>query len=128
MLALIFPDQNNKIVQVNETSFPVALPLHWVNCPDDCTPEWIYVDNTFLPPPAPTAEDNKITAISLLQSTDWTQIPSVSDPLLSDPYLSNKAEFDIYRNNVRQYAIYPQEGNINWPTLPQEIWTTSPKE
>jgi hypothetical protein len=25
---------------------------------------------------------------------------------------------------VRQYAVYPVAGNINWPVLPQEVWTT----
>lgn len=76
-------------------------------------------------PPAPyvpTAENNKSTAVSLLQSTDWTQIPSVSDPSLSNPYLANKLAFDQYRNDVRQYAVYPVEGNITWPTIPAENW------
>lgn len=76
-------------------------------------------------PPAPyvpTADDNKTTAVSLLQTTDWTQIPSVSDPSLSNPYLANKLAFDQYRNDVRQYAVYPVEGNIDWPTAPTENW------
>lgn len=76
-------------------------------------------------PPAPyvpTAENNKSTAVGLLQTTDWTQIPSVSDPSLSNPYLANKLAFDQYRNDVRQYAIYPVEGNIDWPTAPTENW------
>jgi len=76
-------------------------------------------------PPAPyvpTANDNKNTAVSLLQGTDWTQIPSVSDPSLSNPYLANKLAFDQYRNDVRQYAVYPVEGNVTWPTVPVENW------
>ena len=59
-----------------------------------------------------------------LQSTDWTTIPDVSDPTKSNPYLSNAQEFVVYRNAVRQYAISPVEGNITWPTKPNEIWTT----
>jgi hypothetical protein len=76
-------------------------------------------------PPAPyvpTASDNKNTAVSLLQATDWTQISSVSDPSLSNPYLANKLAFDQYRNDVRQYAVYPVEGNVTWPTAPTENW------
>jgi hypothetical protein len=80
------------------------------------------VANTPVPPTPPTAEENKVTAINLLQQTDWTQIPSVSDPALSNPYLANKLAFDQYRNAVRQYAIYPVEGNIEWATVPQEDW------
>jgi hypothetical protein len=92
----------------------------WVDC---CLAVWT-VANTPIPPTPPTASDNKATAVQLLQQTDWTQIPSVSDPALSNPYLANKNEFDIYRNSVRQYALNPVAGDITWPTLPQEVWTT----
>jgi hypothetical protein len=91
----------------------------WVDC---CLAVWT-VANTPVPPSPPTAEENKQTAINLLQQTDWTQIPSVSDPALSNPYLANKNAFDIYRNVVRQYALNPVAGDINWPTIPQEVWT-----
>jgi hypothetical protein len=84
---------------------------------------WGYVNGVFVAPPEePTADENKDTAVSLLQTTDWTQIPSVSDPSLSNPYLSNKLAFDQYRNDVRQYAVYPVAGNITWPTVPTENW------
>jgi hypothetical protein len=92
----------------------------WVDC---CLAAWT-VANTPVPPSPPTAEENKQTAINLLQQTDWTQIPSVSDPALSNPYLANKNAFDIYRNSVRQYALNPIAGDITWPTIPQEVWTT----
>ena len=96
-----------------------ALPS-WVDC---CLAVWT-VANTPVPPSPPTAEENKQTAIELLQQTDWTQIPSVSDPALSNPYLANKNAFDIYRNSVRQYALNPVAGDITWPTMPEEVWTT----
>jgi hypothetical protein len=89
----------------------------WVNC---CLAKW---EEANIPKPN-TAGQNKDVAVSLLQLTDWTQIPSVSDPALSNPYLANKDEFDVYRNAVRQYAINPIAGDITWPTLPQEVWTT----
>ena len=94
----------------------------WVNC---CLTAWDVANNPPPPPPPepPTAEENKQTAIYLLQQTDWTQIPSVSDPALSNPYLANKDKFDIYRNSVRQYALNPVAGDINWPVAPQEVWT-----
>ena len=92
----------------------------WVDC---CLAVWT-VANTPVPPSPLTAEQNKQTAISLLQQTDWTQISSVSDPALSNPYLANKNEFDIYRNSVRQYALNPVAGDITWPIMPQEVWTT----
>jgi hypothetical protein len=92
----------------------------WVDC---CLAVWT-VANTPVPPSPPTAQENKQTAINLLQQTDWTQIPSVSDPALSNPYLANKYAFDVYRNSVRQYALNPVAGNIDWPIIPQEVWTT----
>ena len=91
----------------------------WVNC---CLTKWTEA-NTPVPPSPPTAEDNKVTAINLLQQTDWTTIPDVSDSAKSNPYLSNVNDFVTYRNAVRQYAINPVAGNITWLTLPQEIWT-----
>lgn len=122
MKALISPNENNRICQIETQDFPVADPLFWDTCPNDCTTEWTYVDGNFVPPSPPTADENKATAVSLLQATDWTQIPSVSDPSLSNPYLSNKLAFDQYRNDVRQYAVYPVAGNITWPTEPDENW------
>jgi hypothetical protein len=107
---LEFWDQQNEDISV--------LP-DWAN---NCLAVWT-VANTPVPPSPPTAEENKQTAISLLQQTDWTQIPSVSDPALSNPYLANKNAFDSYRNAVRQYALNPVAGDITWPTMPQEVWT-----
>ena len=105
-----FWDQQNENI--------TALPS-WADC---CLAVWT-VANTPVPPAPPTAEDNKQTAVTLLQQSDWTQIPSVSDPALSNPYLTNKNAFDIYRNSVRQYALNPVAGNINWPVAPTEVWT-----
>jgi hypothetical protein len=107
---LEFWDQQNEDI----TELP-----SWTNC---CLAAWT-VANTPVPPSPPAAEFNKETAIAILQRTDWTQIPSVSDPALSNPYLANKNAFDLYRNSVRQYALNPVAGDITWPTIPQEVWT-----
>jgi hypothetical protein len=75
------------------------------------------------PPPAPpSAEANQATAAGLLQQTDWTTIADVGNPQMSNPYLANQAEFITYRNEVRQYAVYPVEGDIVWPVVPTENW------
>ena len=92
----------------------------WANC---CMAKWTEA-NTPVPPQPPTAAENKITAVSKLQATDWTTVPDVGDPTKSNPYLSNVQDFVTYRNAVRQYAINPVAGNINWLTAPQEVWTT----
>jgi len=124
MKALISPNENNRICQVEATDFPVADPLFWADCPDNCTTEWTYNNGTFEPPVpyVPTAEENATTASGLLSATDWTTIADVGNPAMSNPYLANQAEFITYRNTVRQYAIYPEAGNITWPTSPTENW------
>lgn len=66
---------------------------------------------------------NKSKAISLLQQTDWTTIPDVADPALSNPYLTNQAEFITFRNQVRPIAINPVAGNLTWPTVPVATWS-----
>jgi hypothetical protein len=78
----------------------------------------------YVPPPpyVPTAEANKATATSLLQATDWTTIADVGNPQMSNPYLANQAEFMKYRSAVRNFAVYPTEGTIDWPVDPTEDW------
>lgn len=97
----------------------VELPA-WASC---CMNKWDQANNPPVPDPVPpTAEQNKATATNLLQKTDWTTIADVADPARSNPYLNNVQEFVDYRNAVRQYAVYPVSGFINWPTIPQEDW------
>lgn len=127
MKALISPNENNRIAEVATLSFDVAKPLYWVDCSDDVTTEWTYVDGAFIAPPLPappTAEQNKSTASNLLSATDWTTIADVGNPQMANPYLSNQADFIVYRNIIRQYAVYPIAGNINWAVLPTEVWKT----
>jgi hypothetical protein len=111
-------------------TFPVDSDHEWVDCSDDITAyNFTYVNGQFIPVPIPepvppTAAENKQTAISILEATDWTTISDVGDPTKSNPYLSNVQDFIIYRNAVRQYALNPVAGNLNWPTKPIEMWTT----
>lgn len=79
----------------------------------------------YVPPPpyVPTAEDNKQIAVNLLTQTDWTTIPDVADPALSNPYLTNQAEFITFRNQVRPIAINPTPGNLTWPQTPVATWS-----
>jgi hypothetical protein len=124
MKALIVPEQNNRIAQVEINSFDVAPPWYWVDCPDEVTSRWTYVNEEFIAPAVhiPTADENKATAMTILIQTDWTSITDIGNPQVSNPYLANQAEFIAYRNAIRNIAVYPVAGNINWPTLPSEEW------
>lgn len=125
MQALIDP-RFNRVCQIepDDSTFPVANPLFWTECPPDVETEWTYENGVFVPPVpyVPTADDNKATAVSILQATDWTTIADVGNPQMSNPYLANQAEFISYRSVIRQYAINPVAGNIDWPVVPQENW------
>ena len=75
--------------------------------------------------PVPTAEKNKQTAISKLQATDWAATVDIADPAISNPYLTNQTDFLAYRNEIREYAVNPVEGNIDWPAEPKAIWSNA---
>jgi hypothetical protein len=131
MKALISPLESVstgvRIAQVGAQQFEVANPLYWVDCPSDCNAStWFYNEATLncelIPIPVSTAEENKTTAINLLQATDWTTIADVGNPQMSNPYLANQAEFMKYRSAVRNFAVYPTEGTIDWPVAPTEDW------
>lgn len=127
MQALINPTQQNLVVQVEQTTFEVAEPLYWVDCPDNIVAyEFTYDGSNFVPyvPPAPTAEQNKQRASKLLYETDWTTIPDVADPALSNPYLMNQSAFYAYRSQLRAIAVNPTAGVLNWPTKPNEQWSS----
>ena len=79
------------------------------------------------PPPAPTPEEiqaqNKATASQLLQATDWTELPSVSD-VTDSPYLVNVADFLTYRTALRGIAVNPPATPVDpWPIKPVEQWS-----
>jgi hypothetical protein len=72
---------------------------------------------------AELAASNKQTAVDLLNQTDWTAIPDVADPLKSNPYLTNQAEFVAYRSQVRAIAVNPTFDAV-FPTEPTEVWSS----
>lgn len=67
------------------------------------------------------AQQKKQQGKQLLSDTDWTAIPSVADPEQSNPYLSNQAEFFVYRSAVRDIVLNPTYDAV-FPEEPVEIW------
>jgi len=115
MKALI--DENKVVAQVEQQEFGVSPPCFWVDCPDNIVAyQFTYNNGQFTPiaNPYPTAEKNKTLAEQRLLNSDWTVLPDVN--------LANKAEWETYRAAVRAIARNPQEGNLNWPTKPQNVW------
>ena len=72
---------------------------------------------------AELAANNKTKATTLLQQTDWTAIPDVADPLKSNPYLMNQADFVAYRSTVRAIAVNPTFDAV-FPEMPVEQWSS----
>jgi hypothetical protein len=64
------------------------------------------------------------TASQLLTATDWTSIADVANPAVSNPYLTNQADFLAYRSQVRQIGVYPVANPV-WPTQPTPVWANS---
>lgn len=127
MKALIDPNQEGLVIQVEQQDFEVASPLYWVDCDDTITAyQYIYVNGSFEPyvPPVPTAEQNKQKAIVLLQETDWASISDVGNPEMSNPYLINQTEFIAWRSSVRAIAVNPVAGTNLFQPKPQEQWSS----
>lgn len=76
-------------------------------------------------PVPPTAEQNKQTAISKLQVTDWAATVDIANSEYSNPYLTNQDAFLAYRSQVREYAVNPVAGFVNWPAEPTAIWSNA---
>ena len=74
------------------------------------------------PPPPPTAGQNKAKAMRLLTETDWVNQPDVYDPA-NTPHLLNRQDFLTYRAWVRNIAVNPVEGNLDWPAEPNAMWS-----
>ena len=108
--------------------FPIAQPLFWTDCPDDCVAdEWYYVDSQceVIPPapvPVPTAEQNATTAQAKIDATNWAVESDAADPAYP-PYLMNQQAYLDYRAQLRQYVAVPVAGNINWPVEPTAQWS-----
>lgn len=81
-----------------------------------------YVPPAPLPPPSEL--QNKNNAVRLLTETDWTTIADVADPVLSNPYLTNQAEFFAYRSQLRRIAVNPTAGVLVWPVQPTAVWSS----
>jgi hypothetical protein len=118
------------VASVNDTEFPCTSAYHWVDCPDDAQAGMYYKDGNFFkptpptpePPVPPTLEQNKLTALKRLESTDWVEIPSVSD-INNTPYLVNYDDFIAFRLEARKRIIDPQAGFLTWIKRPIENWS-----
>lgn len=99
MLALISPNENNRICQVEQDEFPVAPPLEWVTCPDDCTTEWTYTGTTFEPPaPPPVVIPDTVSMrqarLALYQEGELDQVQPLIDAMMEPAKTTTQISWD----------------------------------
>lgn len=68
-------------------------------------------------------KENTLAASAILASTDWTAIASIANPQVSQPYLTNQAEFLSYRSAVRAIGVNPPAVLATFPTQPIPAWS-----
>ena len=99
MLALISPNENNRICQVEQTDFPVAEPLHWVICPSEATPEWTYDGFVFtapVPPPVviPSVVSMRQARLALFQQGKLSIIQPLIDAMMEPAKTTTQISWD----------------------------------
>lgn len=114
MKALIVSSENNRIAEVAAQDFPVALPLYWVDCPDDCTTEWSYDGIEFKKPEIKKVADRQ--ALGTPQPLTAEQLRALAYRNEADPlffkYQRGEIEKQTWLNKVQEIkARYPI--NIN---------------
>ena len=119
----IIKDQVVVNIVVSEPQY--AQEQGWVELIGGAGIGWGYVNGQFVPPPPPDySAQNKSTAISLLQATDWTCTVDINNPQYSNPYLMNQDAFLAYRSQVREIAVNPPTTPAVFPPKPDEVWSS----
>jgi hypothetical protein len=122
--------ENTLVINTTVSDADYAQSQGWIACADDVNIGWSYIDGQFVAPipPTPTPEEiqeqNKNTATTLLQQTDWTCTVDINNPQYSNPYLTNQADFLAYRSTVRNIAVNPPTTPATFPAQPQAVWSS----
>lgn len=95
MFALIF---ENKVVQIESSTFPVSPEMEWVKCEESVKIGWYYVDGKFkesLKTDFEILQERKLVKIAqceaYLNATDW-QVIRLSDPSSAEPLKDGAAQ------------------------------------
>jgi hypothetical protein len=114
-------DNNSGWIEFNDgnPNEDISILPEWAN---NAMTAWAVANKPPAPTP-PTAYQNKQTAILKLKASDWAATVDISDPAYSNPYLKNQTEFLSYRSSIRQIAVSPVEGYIDWLIEPVAVWS-----
>jgi hypothetical protein len=119
--------ENNKVTDVARVDpfsvFYAQYASTFIEAPDEVDFFWRYESGEWIAPPPPDyAALNKSQSETLLQTTDWVEIPSVSDTA-NTPHLVNYTDFITYRLALRQIAVNSPTEPAVFPTKPEEVWS-----
>jgi hypothetical protein len=70
MKALVF---NNEVIQMENSQFPVASEMVWMEAPDNCKTGWILKDGSLVAPPLPVEP-------TYAEKREW-DYPNIGDQL-----------------------------------------------
>lgn len=71
---------------------------------------------------AQSKASNEAQAKQLLESSDWSDLPSVRNVAMT-PHLLNGADFDTYRAALRAIVVNPPVTVETWPVRPDAVWS-----
>ncbi|HHX3461807.1 TPA: hypothetical protein ACU9OW_000033 [Legionella pneumophila] len=89
---------NNKILDVKDSDFPVHSSLVWLDCPDECTPDWTFDGADFI---APVIREKSINDL-LQEFNSAIQV-----------YLDSIAKSRMYESSLH-CASYANSTNPTW--------------
>lgn len=84
--------------------------------------QWVVVSDQNLFAQTLPSADNKSKAATFLSGTDWSVLPDVANPTMTNPYLANQAEFIAYRSQLRAIYANPPDVAVLFPERPRAVW------
>lgn len=107
MKALIF---NGQVVELNETGFPVAPALTWVDCSPEVKVNWLYSDGIFSAPPVSIKLPPKIVSmrqarLALLQAGLLSAVNTAIEAMPGDAGEAARIEWEYATEVHRDKAL-----------------------
>jgi hypothetical protein len=114
-----YDPETQKLVPATPPTIETEDGLHWVYtvAVAEMTPEELEERREW------HRQMNAQQAATLLSAVDWVELGDVSDPA-NPPYLTNKADFTAYRQQLREIAVNPPVTVETWPVKPEEQWSS----
>jgi hypothetical protein len=96
MKALI---QNELVINLSNTEYPPFEGMVWIDCPSDCQPGWVYINNQFIAPaqPKPTKKQELDNFNNCIQGF-------INTIAIKKGYIDGVSCLSYYTSNVKLWA------------------------